>query len=782
MSRFARYALLAAGLLGLTQAQAQDDELLRVEEAFALTTQVTGRDSIQLQWKIADGYYLYRTRMSTRSSLADLNLAPLELPPGEPKNDEFLGQVEVYHGKATATQPLKPGPDVTTAEFAVTIQGCHEREPKICYPPHTTKLSLPLPPPAPGVAATEPAGAGLLRGPAAATPPGALSSALNQLGKPAMDAPMDTGTAPAAPGEEKLPLPPEQAFVFETIATSPTELLARWTMPKGYYLYRDKTKLSVPADSGVRLGTPRWPVGTSHKDEHYGDVTVYFDQVELPVDLGREDGKPARLKLQAEFQGCENDGVCYPIMTRTVEVELPQASAAQLDMARAKLATSAPAATTAPASGDAEDQSEEQRLAAQLSSNRLLALLSFFGFGLLLAFTPCVFPMLPILSGIIAGAGENVSTRRAFVLSTVYVLASCVVFTIAGVIAGLASKNLQAAFQISWVLFTFSALFVALAFSMFGFFELQLPQSWQTKFAAISNRQQGGSLLGVAVMGLFSALIVGPCVAPPLAGAVLYIAQTNDPVFGGIALFVLSLGMGMPLIAVGTGAGYLLPRAGAWMDTVKAVFGVCFLWMALWISSRVMSEFWVVFLAACLLIGSGVYMGALERIKDGASGWFKLWKTLGLIQLLIGTGLLLGLAQNHSGARQPSSGAGQAATSDHLPFRTIKTVADVEAQLKQGKPVMLDFYADWCVSCKEMEKFTFTKPEVHAALQPYTLLKADVTANDAEDQALLKQFGLVGPPVTIFFGADGKERRAQRLTGFESADKFVARVAKAAGR
>lgn len=778
MSRFARYALLAAGLLGFTQAQAQDDELLRVEEAFALTTQVVGRDSIKLDWKIADGYYLYRTRMSTRSSQADLNLAPLELPPGEPKNDEFLGQVEVYHGRATAIQSLKPGPDVTTAEFAVTIQGCHEREPKICYPPHTAKLSLPLPPPA-----AEPAGTGLLRGPAAAMPPDALSSALNQLGKPAADAPMDTGTGPA-PGTEKLPLPPEQAFVFETIATGPTELLARWTMPKGYYLYRDKTRLNVPADSGVRLGMPRWPAGTSHKDEHYGDVTVYFDQVELPIDLSRDDGKPAKLKLQAEFQGCENDGVCYPIMNRTVEVELPQASAAQLDMARATLSTGAPAAAAAAAAGSAEDQSEEQRLAARLSSDRVLALLSFFGFGLLLAFTPCVFPMLPILSGIIAGAGENVSTRRAFVLSTVYVLASTLVFTAAGVAAGLVGANLQALFQQPWILTSFAILFVMLSLSMFGFYELQLPTALQNRIASVSNRQQGGSLAGVAVMGVLSALIVGPCVAPPLAAAVLYISQTRDPVFGGLALFTLSLGMGAPLVVAGTAAGKWLPRAGGWMDSVKAVFGVSFLALAIYMVSRFLDAGWIMLMIGALGVACGVYLGALERLPEEASGWRRLWKSLGVLLLIAGAAQLVGFFAGSADPLQPlrGLGGGTAAAPQHLPFRTIKTVADVDAQLKQGKPVMLDFYADWCVACKEMEKFTFTKPEVHAALQPYTLLKADVTANDAEDQALLKHYGLVGPPVTIFFGADGKERRAQRLTGFESADKFVARVAKAAGR
>jgi thiol:disulfide interchange protein DsbD len=769
MSRFARFALLVAGLTGLGPALAQSDtELLRVEEAFALTATAADHGTVKLEWKIADGYYLYRSRIKTGKPGDGITLAELQLPPGEPKHDEFLGDVEVYHQKAVATQPLTTTGD--TAEFSVNFQGCHEREPKICYPPHTTRVSVKLPP-APAVAAAP----NPLTGAAPASGSD-LKSALGHLGKPTVDAPMDTGaTDPVAPGEEKLPLPPEQAFVFETIATSPTELLARWTMPKGYYLYRDKTKLTVPAGD-IGLGKLRWPAGVLHKDEKFGEVIVFFNQVELPISLQRERGDAQKLSLTAEFQGCEENGICYPIMTRTIAIDLPSATKEQLDAARA--AVKAEKDLAVPGEADSTG-SEEQVLAAQLSGNRLWALLSFFGFGLLLAFTPCVFPMLPILSGIIAGAGPNVTTRRAFVLSVIYVLASSVVFTIAGVTAGLVGANLQAAFQISWILFAFSALFVVLAFSMFGFFELQLPSSWQSKLAEMSNRQKGGSLIGVAVMGLFSALIVGPCVAPPLAGAVLYIAQSNDPVFGGAALFVLSLGMGAPLIAAGTGAGYLLPRAGAWMDTVKAVFGVTFLWMALWISSRVMSESWVALLAACLLVGSGVYMGALERIKDGASGWYKLWKTLGLIQLLIGAGVLLsiGMGQSpHGTAGAPNS---QGAVSEHLPFRTIKSVEDLQRSLGEGKPVMLDFYADWCVSCKEMEKFTFTKPEVRAALEGYTLLKADVTANDATDQALLKHFGLFGPPATIFFGADGKERRVQRLIGFESADKFAARVAKA---
>lgn len=772
MSRFVRFALLVAGLAGLGQAHAQTGtELLRVEEAFALTATAVDHDTVKLEWKIADGYYLYRSRIKSGKPAPGLTLGQLQLPPGEPKHDEFLGDVEVYHRQAVATQALTASGD--TAEFSISIQGCHEREPKICYPPHATTVSVKLPP---AVAATATAGMAPL---ADAAPGGDLASALNQLGKPAADAPMDTGTTdPTAPTDEKLPLPPEQAFVFETIATSPTELLARWTMPKGYYLYRDKTVLDVPAGA-VTLGAPQWPAGVLHKDEHFGEVTVYFNQVELPIPLQRANGDAQALKLSAEFQGCEDNGICYPVMTRTVSVDLPAATDAQRQAAaeRIQAQKNEPAQVAA---GD--DRSEEQVLAARLSGDRLFALLSFFGFGLLLAFTPCVFPMLPILSGIIAGAGPDVSTRRAFVLSLVYVLASSLIFAIAGVATGLAGANLQAAFQHPWILTAFALLFVLLSLAMFGFYELQLPAALQNRIASVSNRQQGGSLTGVAIMGVLSSLIVGSCVAPPLAAAVLYISQTGDPVFGGLALFVLSLGMGAPLVVAGTAAGKFLPRAGAWMDAVKAVFGVSFLALAIWMLSRFLDPAWIMLMTGTLALASGVYLGALERLPEKATGWRTLWKALGVILLIAGAAQLIGAFAGSRDVLQPLrgiGGGGAPAASEHLPFRTIKSIDDLQRSLGEGKPVMLDFYADWCVACKEMEKFTFTKSQVHAALEGYTLLKADVTANDATDQALLKHFGLFGPPATIFFGADGKERRAQRLIGFESADKFTARVAKA---
>ncbi|WP_386069359.1 protein-disulfide reductase DsbD [Tahibacter sp. UC22_41] len=782
MSRIARVILAVLALAGLGQAQAQSDtDLLRVEDAFALTTTAVDRNTVRLEWKIADGYYLYRSRIKTGKPAAGLSLGSLELPPGEQKHDEFLGEVEVYHDKVAATQPVTLDAG-DTAEFSVSIQGCHEREPKICYPPHATVVKVALPAAAASAGSAPPASTGTLPIGGAGAPAGDLKSALGQLGKPAADAPMDTGTENTADaGTEKLPLPPEQAFVFETIATGPGELLARWTMPKGYYLYRDKTVLSAAPGGGVTLGQPQWPAGVLHKDEHFGEVTVYFDQVELPITIRRERGNAEPLKLTAEFQGCENDGICYPVMTRTVSVDLPAASAEQLEAANARYQPIKPQpAATAASNGE---QSEEQALAARLSANRLLALLSFFGFGLLLAFTPCVFPMVPILSGIIAGAGPEVSTRRAFVLSLVYVLASSIVFTIAGVVAGLAGANLQAAFQQPWILTAFALLFVLLALSMFGFYELQLPGSLQNRLATISNRQQGGSLLGVAVMGVLSALIVGPCVAPPLAAAVLYISQTGDPLFGGIALFVLSLGMGAPLVVAGTAAGRLLPRAGAWMDAVKAVFGVSFLALAIWMLARFLDPLWTMLMIGALAVACGVYLGALDRLPEDATGWRKLWKALGVMLLIAGAAQLVGAFAGSRDPLQPlkglSTGSGAAAREEHLAFRTIKSVEDLQRTLAEGKPVLLDFYADWCVSCKEMEKFTFTKPEVQTALAGFTLLKADVTANDETDQTLLKHFGLFGPPATIFFGSDGQERRGQRLIGFEAADKFVARATKA---
>ncbi len=727
-------ALIAGGAFA-----ADADNLLPVEQAFKVETKAIDRDAIEFDFKIADDYYLYRERVKVKSNDASVTLGALDMPAGEKKHDEFLGDVEVYHHGFKATQHLTAPADADKVALELRYQGCHQVDPKICFPPQKVNLSI------------------LLPKAANADTSNLLATALS------------TPTSSNLLGGNS-PLPAEQAFVFEAIATGPGEVLARFTMPKNYYLYRDKTHFSTTAN-GVTLGAPTWPAGKEHTDANFGKTTVYFDQVEIPVPLTRTNTAAQSVAITANFQGCLENAVCYPEMSRTVDVPLP-----------AGVAT---ASATAPMNTESENGGDSPFKKA-LNGSIWLAFGVFFLAGLGLAFTPCVFPMIPILSGIIAGAGENLSTRRAIVLSVVYILANAVIFTIAGVIAGLAGKNLQAAFQTPWVLWCFAGLFVVLALSMFGFYELQLPTSLQSKIANVSNKQSGGSLSGVAIMGALSALIVGPCVTPPLAVAVLYIAQKHDAVLGGFALFTLALGMGAPLVVFGASAGKLLPRAGAWMDAVKAVFGVTFLALAIWMLSRILDVTWIMLMAGLLAVACAVYLGALERLPENASGWTKLWKTLGVVLLIGGAAELVGAAAGSNDLLQPlhgfgsSSGAATSAAAATLPFHKIKSIDDVDRELASaksaGKPAMLDFYADWCVSCKEMEKFTFTKSDVQSALSNFVLLQADVTANDDIDQKLMKHFGIVAPPDTIFFAANGSEQHGLQLTGPEDADKFVKRI------
>ena len=716
---------------------ADADNLLPVEQAFKLETKAVDRGTVQFDFKIADDYYLYRERVKVKSNDAGVTLGALDMPNGEKKHDEFLGDVEVYHHGFTATQHLTAPADADKVSLELRYQGCHQVDPKICFPPQKVNLSILLP---------------------KATNADAGNSLAAALSTPASTSLLDGGA----------PLPAEQAFVFEAIATGPGEVLARFTMPKNYYLYRDKTHFST-ASKDVTLGAPTWPAGKEHIDANFGKTTVYFDQVEIPIPLTRTNAAAQNVAITANFQGCLENAVCYPEMSRTVDVPLPAGAAT---------------AAAATSNSEAENGGDSQFKRA-LNGSIWLAFGVFFLAGLGLAFTPCVFPMIPILSGIIAGAGENLSTRRAIVLSVVYVLANAVIFTIAGVIAGLAGKNLQAAFQTPWVLWCFAGLFVVLALSMFGFYELQLPTALQSKIANVSNKQSGGSLSGVAIMGALSALIVGPCVTPPLAVAVLYIAQKHDAVLGGFALFTLALGMGAPLVVFGASAGKLLPRAGAWMDAVKAVFGVTFLALAIWMLSRILDATWIMLMAGVLMAACAVYLGALERLPEGSSGWTKLWKTLGVVLLIGGAAELIGAAAGSNDLLQPLRGVGAGSGAANSPaaalaFHRVKSIDDVDRELaaakSAGKPAMLDFYADWCVSCKEMEKFTFTKSEVQSALSNFVLLQADVTANDDTDQALMKHYGIVAPPDTIFFAPNGTEQHSLQLTGPEDADKFVKRI------
>ncbi len=582
-------------------------------------------------------------------------------------------------------------------------------------------------------------------------------------------------------GEQDDILDPDDAFQISH-ESLPGQFKVNWVIAEGHYLYRDKIEITTD-EADLVSKSLIIPKGEAKNDPVFNKVLYVFHNftdATLPYYYTNSGDKEVTFKVK--YQGCsEISGICYPPQTRKFTVNISPITAAQA----ATIAESA--ATTI-----SEPVSEQDEMSNALrSGNTWLTLLIFFSAGLLLAFTPCVFPMIPILSGIIVGQGEDMTTRKAFYLSLIYVLAMAMTYTIVGILVGLSGENIQAWFQNPWIIGSFVALFIALSFSMFGFYELQMPASVQSKLTTISNSQQGGNFIGVAIMGFLSALIVGPCVTAPLVGALIYIAETGDAVLGGMALFSLSMGMGAPLLVIGASAGKFLPKAGAWMDAVKAVFGVLLLGLGIWLLERVAPASATMALWAALMIVSAIYMGAIDALTEASSGWKKLWKGLGMLLLIYGIIILLGLASGNRNVFQPLKGlnissgssSGTVTQAEHLNFIQIKGVAGLNAELAKakaaGKPVMLDFYADWCVSCKEMEVLTFADPAVQAALADVVLLQADVTPNDEKDTELYKHFGIIGPPSIMFFTADGIERRNYRVVGYMKADQFSQHIRQA---
>jgi thiol:disulfide interchange protein DsbD len=561
-------------------------------------------------------------------------------------------------------------------------------------------------------------------------------------------------------------LEPEKAYRLTAQALDGRTIEVRYQIEDGYYLYRDKFKFAAEPAS-VRLGTPELPQGKIKHDDFFGEVETYRKSlaIRLPVEAPAE---VSEVRLTVTSQGCADIGVCYPPTAQTVPVKLAPMSAPAAGGTTASGAGSPP-------TGGGDASSELAHLLK--SANFWLVLTTFFGAGLLLALTPCVFPMIPILSGIVVGHGHRITRTHALVLSAAYVLGMAVTYAAAGVAAGLSGTLLSSALQSPWILGGFAGVFVVLSLSMFGFYELQVPTLIQSRLTDTAEKQHGGSVLGVLVMGAVSAIIVGPCVAAPLAGALLYIAQTGDALLGGIALFVMALGMGVPLIVVGVSARTLLPKAGPWMEAVKKFFGVMLLAVAIYVVSPVMPALASMLAWSALLIFSAMYLHALDPLPPNAHGWQRFWKGVGVVSLLTGSALLIGALAGSRDPLQPLAvlrGEVAAAEAQRVQFEPIRSVAELDARLKSAqRPVMLDFYADWCVSCKEMERFTFSEAQVRAQLDRMLLLQVDVTDNTPEDRELLKRFSLFGPPGIIFFDRDGKELAGLRVVGYMPAERFV---------
>jgi thiol:disulfide interchange protein DsbD len=717
-------------LMGQSAVVLADDELFPPEQAFKISAKAVTADQLEISWDIADDYYLFRNKINFTSKTEQIPTLTPVFPGGEIKHDENFGDVVIYRN--TLKIPVTLISDgASSIKLLVQYQGCADRG--ICYPPQKKIFDITLP----------------------AASPVANANPIEQLVK-------DLPGFKLNSAEDEL-LPAEQAFQFFATVKDAETLHVNWEIAKGYYLYRENIQFELTNADSNQLGNYSIPRGTPTHDEEFGQVEIFHNELGFDLPFIRTNTSAQTITLQAKYQGCADRGVCYPPMTKIIDLELPVAQSLK------------------PIDNPIPELSEQDQIVQSLQHDSLaMTLLTFFGFGLLLSMTPCIFPMIPILSGIIVGHGNRITTARAFFLSLSYVVASALTYTVFGILAALFGSNLQTTFQQPWIIGLFSAIFVLLSLSMFGFYELELPNSLKTRLHNSSVKHRDGSLWGAAIMGALSSLIVGPCVAAPLAGALIYIGQTGNAVFGGSALFAMGLGMGVPLLLLGASAGKLLPKAGTWLYSTKAVFGVIMLAVAVWMLSRILPPAITILLWAMLLILPAIYLNAIDPLPENSSGWRKLWKGVGLMMLAYGLLLLIGFSMGNNNPLKPLQGLSlnnAQAAEQGIVFEKVASLSALEARIRQAsvnhQPVMLDFYADWCISCKEMEAYTLSHPKVKQALAGFVVLQADVTNNSDDDKALLAKFNLIGPPAILFFGADSQENTAHRVIGFQDADTFI---------
>lgn len=702
-------------------------DLLPTDQAFKASILDVTEDNVAVKFVIADKYYLYKHAFQFSNENLDLKLSEALIPDGKKKVDEFFGEVESYRNELVINIPFENTKGVAADNLTIKYQGCADIG--VCYPPQKKNLNF-----APLLVDSQ-ADSNLL---------GSTLDSSNGL---------DFGTDNWLGQTQTIPTV-EQAFKVETIAMESELLSTRFTIQPNIYLYKDKLEVKSLTD-GVVVKEIKSPQGVDKDDPHFGKVQVYFDQAEFDVVIARNNPSVNKIELQIDYQGCVDEGICYPPASKSIIVELSNL------------------ATVSNNNQPAVQLSEQSQIQKDIEDETWwLTVLKFFGFGLLLALTPCVFPMIPILSGLIVGQGD-ISRSKAFSLSLVYVLAMALAYTAAGVIAGLLGANIQAAFQKPWIIILFSGIFVLLALSMFGLYELQIPASWQKKLSNISNKQKGGSMVGVAIMGFLSAIIVGPCVAPPLAGAVLFISESGNPVVGGLALFAMSIGMGVPLLLIGASAGKWMPQSGGWMNVVKSFFGIALIGMAIWFLSRIIPAPVSLALYGLLAIATAIFWYSYA-VKAGVSPTVK--ALLGLFRILL---FVVGLLQFYGAFKGHTDPLKPWKKYTYFEFTKIKSTDDLILKMQESdKPVLLDFYADWCIECIRMEKSTYNQPEVQKELERFLVLKADVTAQDEVDVELMKTFKIIGPPATLFFDADDKMINHQNFFGFMGADEFTEHLRK----
>jgi thiol:disulfide interchange protein DsbD len=567
-------------------------------------------------------------------------------------------------------------------------------------------------------------------------------------------------------------LMPDVAFIPDVKVNTKMQIEAVVNIAEEIYLYDEQLKLEVKEGSGVIISKVDRPKSV----EHHGTM-VFLDSPSFLVTLQKEPDITGTKKIEfsLSYQGCSEQGLCYEPFTKVYNFDIDTSKLSIASSSKAKLKS----LNLKKVESFKEEKSETDAIADTIKSGSVFViLLTFLGFGLLLALTPCVFPMIPIISGVIISQGDGITTKKAFMLSLIYVLAMAVAYTIAGVLAGLFGSNLQAALQTPWVIYSFSGVFVALALSMFGYYELKLPDAIVAKASASSHKS---GYIGVAIMGFLSALIVGPCVAAPLAGALVYIGQTGDALLGGMALFSMSIGMGIPLILVGVSAGKFMPKPGAWMTMVSAIFGVMMLGVAIWMLERVTDIYVTMALYSMLGIGFSIYLGAFDK----GSHIFK--RSIAVIMFIYSVALLIGVLGGSTSMSKPLSFLKPQVASSitqmkskHTEFLRVTSVAELDELLAKhkGKKIMLDFYADWCTACKELEEVTFSDARVAKKMTDFILIKADVTDNKKEQKDLSKKYGVFGPPVIIFFDEKSNVLKSKSIVGFIEPEEFLTHLNK----